>query len=191
MKGGAWIILLSCAFVGAALFGLQGNGGAGLLSMLLAAVLGLICVVAGVLRLLKLPKPPGLNSVAVALLPLAAVALIFFRVDAMIVSALKSRVIFAGTCEHTVTFVHLVLREDGSCEFEPGSFLDRNWQSGEWHRSGDTVHVGIEEARNTDPMKMELLITGEGLRELSKDTLHAHGFAGTTDRIRVATANTN
>ena len=180
MKSDHWIFFLTSAFLLAALFGLWGSGGVGLLSLLLAILLAGVCLAVCCIRLLRMTKPIRLRQIAVTLLPLIAIALVFLRVDARVVNAFKGPVVFSGTCEHTVTFVHLILHEDGSCEFEPGSFLDRNWQNGTWDQSKDTVRVRVEEARKAGPVEMDLLITSEGLRELSGDKLHSHGFAGNT-----------
>ena len=184
MKGPSWTFFITGGFLVTALFGLWGNGAAVFPSFLVATVLGVVCAVVGVVRLLRLRRPLEVSSVSLALLPLVAVLVIFFRFDVQAVNGFKSRVVFEGTCEHTVTYVHLVLRENGSCEFEPGSFLDRNWQEGIWTRAGDTLHLQMSGSRNQAAMSMELQTTPQGLVEISSDTLsHAHGFAGKTDDI--------
>lgn len=183
-------MLLTGAFLSTALFGVWGNGAAAVAALLGSGILGLLCIIRSGILLFRRKETLGSGKFLLSIAPTAAVLFMSFRGDLAIVNVLLSPVVFRGTCEHTVTFVHLVLREDGSCEFEPGSFLDRNWQVGTWTRSGDTVHVDIEQARNAGPTDMDLLVTGEGLWGFAADSVHAHGFAGMTNRIRGSIAKT-
>src|SRR5690606_33592276 len=85
---------------------------------------------------------------------------------------------FSGGCERTATHVQLSRREDGSCEYEPGSCLDRIWTTGDWSRSSDTVAVWTSSKMNRPRL---FVIYANSLTEVDSDTLgHQHGFAGST-----------
>lgn len=113
---------------------------------------------------------------------MVALLTLYFDPVARIIEKTKADRVFSGTCEHTVTFVQLILREDGSSEYEPGSFLDRNWTNGHWSRSGDTIAVWTS---SEVIMAFLFLIQSNGLNELDANSFgHHHAFAGSTERLR-------
>ena len=182
-------LLLTVVFLTTSLFALWGNGFITVPLLLASLVLGVVCIWRGFYLLLPIKKPVDRKRIFIAAVPLAAAVFMFFRVDERLVNLFRSPIVFSGTCEHTVTFVHLVLREDGSCAYEPGSFLDQNWQSGSWSRTGDTINISIDQSETDGSLNMRMLIATAGLTQLTSDSTHAHGFSGATDRIRVPSAS--
>lgn len=157
-----------------------------MIAFLGASVLGLLCMVVGLALLIRTIdsgtwRPRNMISF---MLPLAVVGLMYFRADRAIVDLFRSRSVFEGACEHTVTFVHLIMREDGSCEYEPGSFLDRNWCDGRWKRVGDQFLVQVHDVSSGSDLTMSLIRGTNSLQVMEPDSFgHGHVFVGEVDQL--------
>ncbi len=184
-----WILALVGWFLAASLLGRWGGGGIGLIALLIALILGVLCIVVSMSQVFRMKRPFAVSRFAISLLPLFGVSTILLGLDVLVVDEFRGKPVFNGTCEHTVTFVHLVLRDDGSCEYEPGSFLDRNWQKGTWTRSGELVHVQLLERGSANSFQMKLRIQEDGLHETKSpsadESMHLHGFRGLTGELKI------
>lgn len=183
-----WALLLTGGFLLLALFGRWGNGGFHVVAFLLSLLIGAACIVFSIVGLVRMSRPIALKSLVSTLLPVIGVAMIYFGLDAAIMHKLRGRPVFSGTCEHTVTFVHLELWADGTCKYEPGSFLDTNWKKGTWTRTDSLVQVHLPFESDGDPMVMVLRVVDGGLQAISESsqegTDHLHGFRGATDGLK-------
>jgi hypothetical protein len=179
-----WAGSLFIACAGSLFLTLSFGGWTGHFSFLLIVVSGaasLFLFASLLFRSIQQSLWDGRRLMSLGLL-LVALLTLYFDPVALVVEKMKADRVFSGTCEHTVTFVQLVLRDDGSSEYEPGSFLDRNWTTGHWSRSGDTIAVWTS-SEMTRPRL--LLIQSNGLNELDADPFgHHHGFAGSTVELR-------
>jgi len=179
-----WAVSLSIACIGF-LFLISSFGGwVGSFSFLLSLVGGVCCFILFaflVFRSIRFSIWDGRRLISLGLLVITILAICFNPV-AWITEKMKADRVFSGSCEHTVTIVQMILRKDGSSEYEPGSFMDRNWTKGHWSRSGDTIAVWTSSLGAKPRL---LMIENNGLSELVEDSLgHRHGFAGSTVRLR-------
>ncbi|RZJ73640.1 hypothetical protein [Flavobacterium sp.] len=95
-------------------------------------------------------------------------AFVVFSPIARIREALKADVIFFGKCEHTVSMARIKLRNDGTFEYFPATFLDPKLFEGAYSRSGDSIVLSFEEATPLAKSKMVFKKSGTGSVYLSE-----------------------
>ena len=107
---------------------------------------------------------------------------VIFQPVEMIIEKVKSPVIFGGSCEHTVTSVWIVLREDKTFEYNAGALLDREMYYGKYEVLDSLIVLRFDNNKivNTNDT---LIMTNNGLEELNLKMKHHHIFRGKIDKL--------
>jgi len=108
--------------------------------------------------------------------------IVIFQPIEMIIEKVKSPVIFGGSCEHTVTTVWIVLRQDKTFEYNAGAFLDREMYYGKYEVMDSLIVLRFDNNKNVNTNDT-LIITGNGLEELNLKIKHHHIFKGKINKI--------
>jgi hypothetical protein len=108
--------------------------------------------------------------------------LVIFQPVEMIIEKLKSPIVFGGSCEHTVTSVWIVLRQDNTFEYNAGAFLDRVMYYGKYEKLDSVIVLRFDNSKNVNTNDT-LIITNDGLEELNLNMKHHHVFRGKIDKL--------
>ena len=108
--------------------------------------------------------------------------LVIFQPVEMIIEKLKSPIVFGGSCEHTVTSVWIVLRQDNTFEYNAGAFLDRVMYYGKYEKLDSVIVLRFDNSKNVNTNDT-LIITNDGLEELNLNMKHHHVFRGKVDKL--------
>jgi hypothetical protein len=95
------------------------------------------------------------KNILAILFGVTAILISLYEPIALIAEGLKSRIVLWGQCEHTITNVFVVLREDGTFEYNAGAFLKKEEYDGEYKITGDSLLLRYNDSTRTDlPVKM-------------------------------------
>jgi len=111
-----------------------------------------------------------------------SIFIVVFQPIETIIEKLKSPIVFAGSCKHTVTSVSIVLRQDKIFEYNDGAFLDRDLYYGKYQILDNLVVLGFDNYKIVN-LKDTLIITNNGLEELNLNKKHYHIFKGKIDKL--------
>ena len=100
-----------------------------------------------------------------------------------LIEKMKSPVILYGYCEHTVTTVSIKLRENHTCEYNAGAFLQNEIYKGTYLIKNDSV-ILVFKGLNPNNIADTLIHNEKFLTEIGDTTRHRHQFKITTNKIK-------
>jgi hypothetical protein len=109
--------------------------------------------------------------------------IVIFQPIEQIIEKMKSPVIFSGTCEHTVTFVWILLREDKTFDYNAGGFLERIIYNGTYKIKDDSLFLKFKK-KVSNNISDTLIIDQYGLKETTLRKKHQHFFKGQISKIK-------
>ncbi|MCK5857262.1 MAG: hypothetical protein KAG64_07225 [Bacteroidales bacterium] len=130
-----------------------------------------------------LNKSFNISIVMPLLISALSLVIIIYNPIGKAIEYFKSPIVLGGYCEHTVTYVSLSFREDGTFYHNPGNFLSNKSAEGEYRIKDDTIFLqftkGMEDINTNDT----LIIRSTYFEELSTDSLHHHVFKIETNHL--------
>jgi len=100
-----------------------------------------------------------------------------------LVDKFKSPVLFYGYCEHTMTSVTLVLRQDKTFEYDVGAFLKTEVLYGNYQIINDTVTLNFSNKKQYS-VADKLVFTDISLKEIGDSSIHRHNFKFRINEIK-------
>lgn len=162
------------------------GGWAGMFLFLIYYAVGLITLLFSMIIVIKAVSERSLskNRLFSFTIPFLALGVVVFQPIEWGIEKLKSPVVYAGSCKHTVTSVWLKLRADGSCEYNAGKFMEREMYYGIYHLKEDTIQIEFNSGKVPEDIKTQLVINQRGLREIGDSTDHYHFFRAKIDKLK-------
>ncbi|MDO1451809.1 hypothetical protein Q0590_36380 [Rhodocytophaga aerolata] len=162
------------------------GGWTGMVIYLFYYAIGFITILFASILAIKAISKKTLNrarvfSVSISLLALAVVV---FQPIEWSIEKLKSPVVYAGSCKHTVSRVWLKLRADGSCEYNAGKFMESEMYTGIYHLKEDTIQINFHSSKVPKDIRTQFVINQLGIREIGDSIGHYHMFITKIDKLK-------
>lgn len=168
------LVSLSILFSGFFYIAYWLEGWNGMFLFLAVGIIGFLLIgffIFGLVTLFKTKKKELYFPLTIALI---AIMIVVFRPIEFIIEELKSPVVLHGYCEHTVTEVSIRLRQDGTFEYNAGTFLSNKVYNGKYSLISDTIKLEFNNA--PDYINDRLLLTDFSLIEIGDTASHRHDF---------------
>lgn len=171
----ATILILSFLLIGLKYFGLWLEGFTGMYLVLFACLTGLILIALLGVRIITIIKTRNIKFIIPFIFGTIAILIFVFSPFEKLKEKLKSPVVLSGYCEHTVTTVGLILRQDNSFEYNAGAFMSTEIYHGYYQINKDTIILNFGDKKPGN-VQNKLIFTDKGLLEMSDTTTHRHLF---------------
>lgn len=176
------ILIFSLLVVGLKYLGLWIEGFTGMFLILFAGLTGLILLVLLGVCIVTIFKTRDVKLVIPFVIGLIAILITAFSPIEKLVEKLKSPVVLTGYCEHTVTAVSLILRQDKSFEYNAGAFLSKEMYYGNYQIKKDTLNLYFLDEKPVN-VKNKLIFVDKGLLEIGDTIKHRHLFKITYNKL--------
>ncbi len=151
--------------------------------MLMAgAIIGLVLIVLLVITPFFFIMTKSKKLIYSFITALVIIAILFFQPVEYMIEKTKSPVVFSGYCEHTVTSVWFILREDKSFEYFPGTFLVKEMYYGKYQLKEDTLILKFDNKPNYN-LRDTLVYKKSGFKEIGDTLSHRHFFKTTKNKL--------
>lgn len=158
------------------------NSGISLFIFMAAAIAGFTLVILLVVTPVLFVMTKNKKLIYSFFVALGILAIIFFQPVEHLIEKTKSPIVFSGYCEHTVTSVWFILREDKSFEYFPGTFIIKEMYYGKYQLNEDTLIFKFDAKPNYN-LCDTLVYEEKGFYEVGDTLAHKHFFKTTKNKL--------
>ena len=151
--------------------------------LLALTLLGLL-----IIRLVALIQHFNLKLLAPFIVGILPFLIVYYQPVKWLIERSKSPVLFSGFCEHTVTEVYFVFREQNEFEYNAGAFLQSEMYYGTYEMNNDTIRLNFNNSP-PDNVNPTLVLNEQGFIEIGDTTRHRHSFKFYKNNLKTPVSN--